>query len=151
MKNKKSKSINIAVISYDIDDFQLWKEENNMIGDGLELRNRFKIKNKTYYCITKVTDLCSKMFNKIIETDNAEKNIYYSSLIRLILKYNMSENKKPKIKLPSDIKMDKKILKIMDNNLVCGTKKDNTEGIVCNKFQTSLEIIEYIKKLTGNW
>jgi len=60
------------------------------------------------------------------------------------------KKKKHKIKLPSDIKMDKKILKIMDNNLVCCTNQNDAKGIICNKFSASIEIIEYIKKLTGN-
>lgn len=52
--------------------------------------------------------------------------------------------------LPSDIKMDKQILKIMDKNLQAGTVADNTEGIICNRFATSLKIVQYIKKLTNN-
>jgi hypothetical protein len=51
------------------------------------------------------------------------------------------------IKLPSDEEMDIQILKIMDENLVAGTKENNTEGIICNRFSTSIEIIKYIKKL----
>lgn len=57
--------------------------------------------------------------------------------------------KRKKIKLPSDIKMDKKILKIMDKNLSAGTAEDNLEGIICNRFATSMKIVKYIKKLYG--
>ena len=52
-------------------------------------------------------------------------------------------------KLPTDIEMDKQILKIMDKNLVAGTTADNTEGIICNRFATSMKIVKYIKKLHG--
>ena len=46
--------------------------------------------------------------------------------------------------------MDKKIRKIMGDNLVAGTASENLEGIVCNKFATSAKIIKYFKKLTKN-
>jgi hypothetical protein len=52
--------------------------------------------------------------------------------------------------LPTDIEMDEKILKIMDENLVGGTVAENTEGIICNKFATSLKIVRYIKELMEN-
>jgi len=49
--------------------------------------------------------------------------------------------------LPTDIEMDEQILKIMNENLVAGTVAENTEGIICNKFATSLKIVHYIKEL----
>lgn len=52
--------------------------------------------------------------------------------------------------LPSDMEMDEQILKIMDENLSAGTVAENTEGIICNRFATSLKIVHYIKKLVGN-
>lgn len=51
------------------------------------------------------------------------------------------------ISLPTDIEMDKNILEILDDNLVAGTLEDNTEGIICNRFATSLKIVHYIKGL----
>ena len=58
-----------------------------------------------------------------------------------------SKKKDNKLKLPSDKKMDKKILKILNKNLVGGTAAEGLDGIVCNKFATSLKIVSYIKKL----
>ena len=52
--------------------------------------------------------------------------------------------------LPTDMEMDEQILKIMDENLVAGTVAENTEGIICNRFDTSLKIVHYIKRLVGN-
>lgn len=51
------------------------------------------------------------------------------------------------ISLPTDIEMDKDILAIIDKNLSAGTIEDNTEGIICNRFATSLKIVHYVKGL----
>jgi len=53
------------------------------------------------------------------------------------------------ISLPTDIEMDNRILEIMGENLVAGTLKDNTEGLICNRFATSLKIVHYIKGLSS--
>lgn len=55
------------------------------------------------------------------------------------------KNKK-NISLPSDITMDKEILKILNKNLSLDIIA-NGEIVICNKFATSLKIIRYIKKI----
>lgn len=59
----------------------------------------------------------------------------------------MKRNNFRRKRLPSDIQMDNIILKILDENLQAGLAKDNLEGIICNRFKTSIEIIKYIKTL----
>jgi len=75
---------NIAIISLNTTDFQSWKFKKKLKGGGIEYRNKFKTDNKTYFCITSVLDLCSKKFNKIIETTNAQKNKYYQEIKQII-------------------------------------------------------------------
>ena len=50
--------------------------------------------------------------------------------------------------LPSRQEMDKEIISIISDNLQAGTGE--LEGILCNKFSTSLKIIDYIEKLIYN-
>jgi hypothetical protein len=63
-----------------------------------------------------------------------------------VLRYLLSLPDKG-VKLPTIAIMDEQILEIMDDNLSVGTVEENTEGIICNRFATSLKIVDYIKKL----
>lgn len=78
----------IAVISLDAQDFQLWKNENILKHDGLDTRRRFKIDNTTYYCISKVCDLCSLGLDEITETEYAKENKEYEQ-IKLVARGNI--------------------------------------------------------------
>ena len=79
----------IAVISFDSQDFQLWKSDNNLKHDGLGTRRRFKIGNTTYYCISKVCDLCSLSLDDITETEYAKENKEYEE-IKLVVRGNLN-------------------------------------------------------------
>jgi hypothetical protein len=79
----------IAVISLDTQDFQLWKNENNLKHDGLGTRRRFKIDNTIYYCISKVCDLCSLTLDEITETKYAKENKEYE-YIKLVARGNLN-------------------------------------------------------------
>jgi hypothetical protein len=46
--------------------------------------------------------------------------------------------------LPTRKEMDKEIIAIMSDNL------HQEDGMICNKFETSLKIVDYIEKITGN-
>lgn len=70
----------IAVISLDAHDFNLWKNENNLNPDGLDTLKRFNIDNTTYYCISKVCDLCSLNLDEIIETEYSKENKEYEQI-----------------------------------------------------------------------
>lgn len=79
----------IGVISLDTHDFKLWKNENNLKHDGLDTVRRFKIDNTTYYCISKVCDLCSLAIDEIIETKYAKENKEYEQ-IKLVARGNVN-------------------------------------------------------------
>lgn len=79
----------IAVISLDTQDFKLWKLEHKLKHDGLDTQRRFKIGNITYYCISKVCDLCSLAIDEIIETEYAKENKEYEH-IKLVAKDNLN-------------------------------------------------------------
>ena len=79
----------IAVISLDTHDFKLWKNENNIKHDGIDIQRRFKVGNTTYYCISKVCDLCSLNLDEIIETEYAKENKEYEQ-IKLVAHGNLS-------------------------------------------------------------
>ena len=83
-----NKQRSIAVISLDTQDFLNWKSENNLVGDGLEHPRRFKIGNTTYYCISKVINLCSLRVDGVIETKYAKENKEYEKIISTI-KHNI--------------------------------------------------------------
>ena len=70
----------IAVISLDAQDFQLWKNDNNLKHDGLDTQRRFKVGNTTYYCVSKVCDLCSLALDEITETKYAKENKEYEQI-----------------------------------------------------------------------
>lgn len=71
----------IVVISLDTQDFKLWKLESNLKHDGLDTQRRFKVGNTTYYCISKVYDLCSLGIDEIIETEYAKENKEYEQIM----------------------------------------------------------------------
>jgi hypothetical protein len=79
----------IAVISLDTQDFKLWKLVSNLKHDGLDTQRRFKVGNTTYYCISKVCDLCSLAIDKIIETEYAKENKEYKQ-IKLVARGNFN-------------------------------------------------------------
>jgi len=79
----------IAVISLDTNDFKLWKTDNNLKHDGLDTQRRFKVGNATYYCISKVCDLCSLAIDEIIETKYAKENKEYEQ-IKLVARGNVN-------------------------------------------------------------
>jgi hypothetical protein len=81
---KKLKDYHTAIISLSTDDFQYWKLINNLKGDVLDYKRKFKINNTTYHCISSVTDLCSLRFDNFIETDNAKLNKEYLQIISLL-------------------------------------------------------------------
>lgn len=89
MKNS-NKTYNIGVIAFNTDDFNYWKENNSLKHDGLAFKNKFKIKDNIYYCLTKSVDLCSKRFDGIIETDDSKMNKEYHE-IKNILKTLINE------------------------------------------------------------
>lgn len=70
----------IAVISFDTQDFQLWKNENNLKHDGLDTQRKFKVSNTTYHCISKARDLCSLALDEITETEYAKENKEYEQI-----------------------------------------------------------------------
>ncbi len=74
--NKQSKLIErtIAVISKDTNDFQYWKNTNNLKGDGLELVERFKIKGTTYFCVCHTSHLIAISLDDIILTDYVKQH-----------------------------------------------------------------------------
>jgi hypothetical protein len=47
--------------------------------------------------------------------------------------------------VPADL--DKRILKIMDDNLRAGTAAEQLEGVICNRFATAGKIAAYVKRL----
>jgi hypothetical protein len=79
----------IAVISLDTNDFKLWKNKNNLKHDGLDTQRKFKISNTTYYCVSKVCDLCSLRLDEIIETEYAKENKEYEQ-IKLAVRVNLN-------------------------------------------------------------
>ena len=79
----------IAVISLNARDFQLWKNDNNLKHDGLNTQKRFKIGKTTYYCVSKVCDLCSLALDEITETKHAKENKEYEQ-IKLLARGNLN-------------------------------------------------------------
>lgn len=75
---------NIAVISSNILDFEIWKKENNLVGEGFDAVKKFKIKNKVYYCILNVNDLVSLNITEVIETKSAKINAEYNEILSIL-------------------------------------------------------------------
>lgn len=75
-----NKEKTIAVLSLDIEDFQDWKNKNNLEEQGLDTQRKFKSGNNTYICISTVGDSCSYGFDEIIETDYAKENSDYEEI-----------------------------------------------------------------------
>jgi hypothetical protein len=82
----------IAVISLDAHDFKLWKNKNNLKHDELDTQKKFKVGNTTYYCISKVYDLCSLALDEITETEYAKENKEYGQ-IKLVARGNLTVGK----------------------------------------------------------
>lgn len=74
----------IAVISLDTQDFKLWSFEYELIYEGFEQQRKIKVGNTTYYCISKVCDLCSLSINEILETKHAKENKEYDEIKSVI-------------------------------------------------------------------
>lgn len=72
---------NIGVISLNSDDFITWKKDNNLFSiNGIDTKIKFTMGMKTYYCISKVEDLCSKRFDEVMETNDAKSNPSYNGI-----------------------------------------------------------------------
>jgi hypothetical protein len=82
MNNSTEK--NIGVIAYDTDDFINWKKGANLEHDGIDTKRKFKIGNKIYHCLTNSSDLCSKRFSEVIETEKAISNKEYLKIKNII-------------------------------------------------------------------
>ena len=72
---------NIAVISYSIEYFQNWKKIIKPNSDFFDKIKKFTIKNKTYHCITKVSDTHGLRFNDIMFTDKANENSQFYDIL----------------------------------------------------------------------
>ena len=86
--------VEIAVICLDRSDFANWKEEFIFSFDNYEEFfydnvRKTKVDNKTYYCITKIEDTKSKMFDKIEYTHNARYFHKDFSEIQTLLTLNL--------------------------------------------------------------
>jgi len=83
----------IAVIAYDIKDFQNWRKSKRhrgkKIGDNGTMR-KYVYGNNTYICISTDTHCCGYAFDKIIETDKAFLNKNYNN-IRLVTQHGLKQ------------------------------------------------------------
>lgn len=70
---------NIAVVCLDAQDFQVWKAINGFGAKEFESDNykNFKIGNKKYFCITKISDLCSIKFEKFYVSEYGRLNPFF--------------------------------------------------------------------------
>ena len=71
----------IAVICLDNMCFRGFLEKNKIRHQGINTQKRIKFKTNTYYCVSKLSDLCSIRFNYIVESDNAKLNMEYDAII----------------------------------------------------------------------
>jgi hypothetical protein len=83
--------VKIAVICFDGNDFIKWKYNLKFYDKKVryDYKNEIKIGNEIYYRIIKLTDTKSKMFHKIIYTDNAKKYNKDFSEIQTLLTLNL--------------------------------------------------------------
>lgn len=80
----------IAVISFNLDDFNYWRVENGLFGNN---GKNFKIGNIHYHCISSPEHTKSYSFDEMIETPNAKLNSLYGEIIRTIKPTLKSQNK----------------------------------------------------------
>ncbi len=77
------KKKNIAVISLDADDFQLYFRSH--VGESeSSTRKKHVTIFTTYHCITKVTDLCSLTLDGVHFTENAIFNKNLTQIIEVV-------------------------------------------------------------------
>lgn len=83
-----------------------------------------------------------KQINDLLLKMQTGENCIGETANKLLDLYSVS------VSLPTRQEMDKEVISIMSDNLQVGTGQE--EGIICNKFATSLKIVDYIEKITGN-
>lgn len=147
----EEKTENIAVICYDINDFISWKKEQGFVEKIPFYKEKFKVYNKVYYCITKLIDLHSKTFDNIIETNDASKNKEYGLILiqlyqHLNLPITTDETKisqKPKNVNKIDQQIEKLEILLKNDNF----KNINGSDCIREILNTQLIILEEFTKL----
>jgi len=80
--NQSNKQRNIAVIAFNIDDFLMWKKENNLTGERIDgSSSAFRNGSSNYFRVSKICDLCSIGIHEIIETENSKLIDNYDHII----------------------------------------------------------------------
>lgn len=151
---------NIAVICYNSNDFITWKKEQGFVETFSFNKNKFKIDNKMYYCITKLTDLHSRSFDNIIETNNASKNKEYGLILIQLYQYLNLPITTDKRKVYDEPEKTNKIIQqiekveilLKDDNFnrinegICIREILNTQLIILEEFSKLKEFIIYGRK-----